>query len=103
MQVLGVPSEVLETEGAVSEATVQHMAEGLLKVIPASIGISISGIAGPGGGSDTKPVGLVWMGISDGKTTKTFNIRAGKDREKNIQYFGVHALNLIRRFLLGKL
>jgi nicotinamide-nucleotide amidase len=100
MQVLGVPSEVLESEGAVSEATVKHMAEGLLNVIPASIGISISGIAGPGGGSDAKPVGLVWMGISDGKTTKTFTIRAGKDREKNIQYFGVHALNLIRRFLL---
>ncbi|MBK9487688.1 MAG: competence/damage-inducible protein A [Haliscomenobacter sp.] len=100
MQVLGVSSATLDTHGAVSEQTVIEMAEGAVKVLPADIAISISGIAGPGGGSDTKPVGLAWMAVSNGQKTKTFSIRAGKDRDKNIQYFTIHALNQIRRFLL---
>ena len=43
---------------------------------------------------------LAWMAVSNGQKTKTFSIRAGKDRDKNIQYFTIHALNQIRRFLL---
>lgn len=99
MQVLGVKAETLDTHGAVSEQTVIEMAEGAVKVLPADIAISISGIAGPGGGSDTKPVGLAWIAVSNGQVTKTFSIRAGKDRDKNIQYFTVHALNQLRLFL----
>lgn len=99
MQVLGVKADTLDTHGAVSEQTVIEMAEGAVKVLPADIAISISGIAGPGGGSDTKPVGLAWIAVSNGQVTKTFSIRAGKDRDKNIQYFTVHALNQLRLFL----
>jgi nicotinamide-nucleotide amidase len=99
MNVLGVKPETLDTHGAVSEQTVIEMAEGALKVLSADVAIAISGIAGPGGGSDTKPVGLAWMAVSNGANTKTFSIRAGKDREKNIQYFTIHALNQIRQFL----
>lgn len=99
MQVLGVKAATLDTHGAVSEQTVIEMAEGAVKVLPADIAISISGIAGPGGGSDTKPVGLAWIAVSNGQVTKTFSIRAGKDRDKNIQYFTVHALNQLRLFL----
>lgn len=99
MQVLGVKAETLDNHGAVSEQTVIEMAEGAVKVLPADIAISISGIAGPGGGSDTKPVGLAWIAVSNGQVTKTFSIRAGKDRDKNIQYFTVHALNQLRLFL----
>ena len=99
MNVLGVKPETLDTHGAVSEQTVIEMAEGALKVLSAGVAIAISGIAGPGGGSDTKPVGLAWMAVSNGTNTKTFSIRAGKDREKNIQYFTIHALNQIRLFL----
>lgn len=99
MQVLGVKAETLDTHGAVSEQTVIEMAEGAVKVLSANIAISISGIAGPGGGSDTKPVGLAWIAVSNGQVTKTFSIRAGKDRDKNIQYFTVHALNQLRQFL----
>jgi nicotinamide-nucleotide amidase len=99
MNVLGVKPETLDTHGAVSEQTVIEMAEGALKVLSADVAIAISGIAGPGGGSDTKPVGLAWMAVSNGTNTKTFSIRAGKDREKNIQYFTIHALNQIRQFL----
>jgi nicotinamide-nucleotide amidase len=99
MNVLGVKPETLDTHGAVSEQTVIEMAEGALKVLSADVAIAISGIAGPGGGSDTKPVGLAWMAVSNGTNTQTFSIRAGKDREKNIQYFTIHALNQIRQFL----
>lgn len=99
MQALGVKAETLDTHGAVSEQTVIEMAEGAVKVLPADIAIAISGIAGPGGGSDTKPVGLAWIAVSNGELTKTFSIRAGKDRDKNTQYFTVHALNQLRQFL----
>lgn len=99
MQVLGVKAATLDIHGAVSEQTVIEMAEGAVKVLPADVAIAISGIAGPGGGSDTKPVGLAWIAVSNGQVTKTFSIRAGKDRDKNIQYFTVHALNQLRQFL----
>lgn len=99
MQVLGVKAATLDIHGAVSEQTVIEMAEGAVKVLPADVAIAISGIAGPGGGSDTKPVGLAWIAVSNGQVSKTFSIRAGKDRDKNIQYFTVHALNQLRQFL----
>lgn len=60
-QLLGVPLAVLEGHGAVSEATVRAMAQGLRTVAPVQHGIAVSGIAGPGGGSAEKPVGTVWV------------------------------------------
>ncbi|MFC3913175.1 CinA family protein [Pseudaeromonas sharmana] len=60
-QMLGVPVELIETHGAVSEQVVQAMALGALKRSDAQIAVALSGVAGPGGGSATKPVGLVWM------------------------------------------
>jgi PncC family amidohydrolase len=63
-KVLGVPREVLETVGAVSAECALAMAMGARKVIGASIGLSATGIAGPGGGSAGKPVGLVYVGIA---------------------------------------
>ncbi|VAX08848.1 Nicotinamide-nucleotide amidase [hydrothermal vent metagenome] len=61
---LGVASSLLETEGAVSEMVVRAMAEGALSRSLADLSLAISGIAGPGGGSDDKPVGLVWFAWS---------------------------------------
>ncbi len=61
-EMLGVPAELLATHGAVSEQTVQAMALGALRNSAARLTLSISGIAGPGGGSAEKPVGLVWFG-----------------------------------------
>jgi len=58
---LGVDSGVIDKYGAVSQAVVEHMVLGLLDRCNANIGISISGIAGPGGGTDEKPVGTVWL------------------------------------------
>lgn len=59
---LGVPVSTIEASGAVSEATVLAMTKGLLERTEADIAVSISGIAGPGGGSEEKPVGTVWIG-----------------------------------------
>ena len=67
-QMLGVPEAMIATHGAVSEAVARAMAQGALAHSPANIAVSVTGIAGPGGGSVEKPVGLVWFGcaIRDG-------------------------------------
>lgn len=98
-QQLGVKAETLEKYGAVSEQTVREMAEGAVRLFGGGISIAISGIAGPGGGSKDKPVGTIWMAVGTANTVETFLLRAGKDRLKNIQYAGNHALDFIRRFL----
>jgi len=61
-ELLGVRSETLEAFGAVSEATAKEMAEGALSRSPADIAVAVTGVAGPGGGSETKPVGMVCFG-----------------------------------------
>lgn len=80
---LGVSAESLETHGAVSEETVQEMAAGALKNSRAHISASISGIAGPGGGTRQKPVGMVCNGwaTADGMTLST-TCRLSGDREE---------------------
>jgi nicotinamide-nucleotide amidase len=62
---IGVPGEIIATHGAVSEPVARAMAEGALQHSRATLAVSITGIAGPGGGSDSKPVGLVHFGVSD--------------------------------------
>jgi PncC family amidohydrolase len=64
MRLLNVRPETLAEFGAVSRETVLEMARGARQVLGASVGLSVSGIAGPGGGSPEKPVGLVWIGLS---------------------------------------
>lgn len=64
MKLLGVQMDTLLEHGAVSAQTVREMARGVRPALGASVGISVSGIAGPGGGSPQKPVGLVWFGLS---------------------------------------
>lgn len=61
---LGVPAEIIENNGAVSQKVARAMALGALAHSHAEIAVSITGIAGPGGGSDEKPVGLVWFGLA---------------------------------------
>ena len=69
-ELLGVPAATIEAEGAVSEATARAMAEGALKASPAGAAVAVTGVAGPGGGSAEKPVGLVWFAVAvrDGAT-----------------------------------
>ncbi len=63
-QMLGVDSALIERDGAVSEAVVRAMAEGALARSAAGVAVAVTGIAGPGGGSAEKPVGLVWFGLA---------------------------------------
>lgn len=70
-KVLGVKSETLLAFGAVSEETASQMAEGVRNITGADIAVSITGIAGPGGGTDEKPVGTVCFGVSTKNNTKT--------------------------------
>lgn len=64
MDVLGVPEEVLGTHGAVSAETAAAMAEGVRRRLGADLGLASTGIAGPGGGTPEKPVGLVYLGLA---------------------------------------
>ncbi len=64
-QGLGVPARILEDHGAVSEETVVAMAQGARSRFAVNVGLAVTGIAGPGGGSSDKPVGLVWFGVAD--------------------------------------
>jgi len=66
-RLLGVPKEVLAEHGAVSEPVARAMAEGARKVSGADYGLSVTGVAGPGGGTEEKPVGLVYVGVADGE------------------------------------
>ena len=68
-EMLGVPAELIEKHGAVSEEVVRAMAEGAIRHSRAQVSIAVTGIAGPGGGSKEKPVGTVWVGwCVDGNT-----------------------------------
>jgi len=81
ISVLGVNSETLEKHGAVSEQTALEMATGALRVSGADIAVSITGIAGPGGGTKEKPVGLVYVAIADKETAEVKRLLLNGDRE----------------------
>ena len=83
---LGVPHEILQNHGAVSEQTARAMAEGVCRVTGARLGLSATGIAGPTGGTAEKPVGLVFMGVClDGETTVVKKIFSGTRSEVRAQ------------------
>lgn len=99
-KLLGVSPQTLSQHGAVSEEVVREMVAGTIEHIGGQVAIAISGIAGPGGGTPDKPVGTIWLAVGNRQVTEALLLRAGKDREKNIQYTGAHALHLLRQFLL---
>lgn len=94
--VLKVQQETLDTFGAVSEETVKEMLSGLLNITNTTIGISISGIAGPDGGSPEKPVGTIWLALGTKDLVQTFKLNSTKDRLKNIEYATTVAMNKLR-------
>lgn len=85
MNILKVSEETLQKHGAVSEACVVEMAQNLKNIMHCDIGIAVSGIAGPGGGSIEKPVGTIWIACSYGSKTITKKITGGNLRETNIK------------------
>ncbi len=99
---LGVPHDVLAEKGAVSEEVARAMAEGIVKKAGADLGVGITGIAGPGGGTEEKPVGLVYIALSDGKNTwvtKRSPIGRTKSREWHRHCAASQALDMVRRYL----
>jgi len=99
-RLLGVSHEILTTVGAVSQETVLQMAKSVREVMQTDYAISVSGIMGPGGATDEKPVGLVWVAVAnkDKCIAKSFNFRFG--RKKNIELTATNALNMLRQFIL---
>ncbi len=102
-KVLGVPAEILRNKGAVSSECVAAMAEGVRRLTGSDYSIATSGIAGPDGGSEEKPVGLVWIGVSTPQGTETFNAVFKGDRKRNIERFAATALNYLRIRLVNEL
>ena len=97
---LNVHHETLIAYGAVSEQTAKEMAVGVRKILGTTIGLSITGIAGPSGGTKEKPVGLVYIGYSDEKITFARKFLFGKDRTMNKIRSSQAALNLLLKELL---
>ncbi len=100
---LGVQAETLRQFGAVSEQTVLEMARGALDTLSVDVALSVSGIAGPAGGTPEKPVGTVWMAVADRKRAVAQKHVFARDRLKNIQLAAVFGLNMVRKFLLNAL
>lgn len=94
--ILGVKAETLKSKGAVSEETVLEMADGVRKLFGADFGLSSSGIAGPDGGSEEKPVGTVWIACAGAGFSEARKLQLTQDRMLNIQLTGVAVLNLLR-------
>ncbi|AEM73978.1 competence/damage-inducible protein A [Caldicellulosiruptor acetigenus] len=100
MKLLGVPEQVLKEHGAVSSQTARYMAQGALSNSLADIALSVTGIAGPGGGSETKPVGLVYIGIATKDYSESFEFRFSGDRLRIKEMTSKAALNILRKKII---
>ena len=99
-KVLGVPAEVIEKHGVVSQEVVERMATGVRDLMEADFGVATTGVAGPSGGTEETPVGTVWIGVasSKGVVSKCFNF--GKDRENVINRATIMAYEMLRQQLI---
>ena len=93
--VLGVSAEALERYGAVSPQVAEQMADGARRLLRTDLAVSLTGIAGPDGGSDEKPVGLVWFGLSTRDGTRTEKAIFRGDRAQVRAQAVVHALGML--------
>lgn len=99
-EILGVKLESLETHGAVSEEVVKQMAAGVKSRLRTDFAIATSGIAGPDGGSDKKPVGYTWIAIATPETVIARQFLFGEDRGRNIRKTAIMALDMLRKELV---
>ena len=101
ISMLGVPAEIIEKHGAVSEETARLMAEGVRRLAGTDLGLSSTGIAGPTGGSPEKPVGTVYIALADSQKTICRHYAYRWDRKRNKEIFAEAALFLLKNFLQG--
>jgi PncC family amidohydrolase len=100
-RLLGVSHNTLYDYGAVSEQTAREMARGARRVLGTDLGLSITGIAGPGGGLPDKPVGLTWVALSARDVEEARQFVWAGDRESNKQQSAEAALRLVSDYLQG--
>ncbi len=98
---LNVPKNILDTHGAVSEEVVTLMAENARKNLNTDYAIAVSGIAGPDGGTEDKPVGTVWIAVASKDKTTTQKFRFGGNRKQNIERTSLISLNMLREILIN--
>jgi nicotinamide-nucleotide amidase len=99
-ELLDVPTELIEFHGAVSEEVVTQMAVGVRNKLGTDFSVATSGIAGPDGGTETKPLGTLWIAVASEKGVVTEKRVFGNDRNTNIKRFSLAALNLLRKQII---
>lgn len=98
----GVPRELIAANGAVSREVASSLATGIRTKVGSTFGIGVTGIAGPLGGTEEKPVGLVYIAVSDGLNTEVVEERYTGDRDRIRQYSSQRALDMVRKQLLKR-
>jgi len=98
-----VSADALAEHGAVSEEVARQMAAGIARALDAGAAIAVTGVAGPDGGSDAKPVGTVWFGVKVGDTVRAFHLVLPGDRTDIQARAAQYALDFLRRMLAGTL
>jgi nicotinamide-nucleotide amidase len=96
----GVPAELIAEHGAVSEQVAKALAEGIRQRTGATLGLGVTGIAGPAGGTEAKPVGLVYFALADAHKTDTLERTFRGDRQRVREWAAQQALDLVRRKLM---
>ena len=98
--ILGVDATIPITVGVVSEACVKEMASGAIHLLKTDYSIAVSGILGPGGGTPEKPVGTVWIAVSNGSKTSAQKFNFRFDRARNMQLTTINAFLMLRKMIL---
>jgi nicotinamide-nucleotide amidase len=100
---LDVPTEILQTVGAVSKEAVEQMAIAVREKMKTDYAVSVSGIMGPSGQTDEKPLGMVWMGVASKKKVYSKVLYLRFDRSRNIEVTATQAINLLRLLIINKI
>jgi nicotinamide-nucleotide amidase len=100
-KILGVPAEVISEHGAVSEEVARLMAEGVRRIMETDYAIATTGIAGPDGGTDSKPIGTICIAVASAKGTVSEKYVYGNERIYNMTRFSIAALSLARKQIIG--
>ena len=100
-QLLGINEDLISNYGAVSEETVSEMASSARRILKTDFSVATSGIAGPNGDTEMKPVGTLWIAVASEKGIITEKRLLGNDRTSNIKRFSLAALNLLRKQIIN--